>query len=164
MNVVSHPLWKFNNSGTDSLSLELINLATSHGVSTMRLIDSFNLSRRMSWVKGNLSYFPIIMITSLQQSPSDDSQVSWMKSLHAMEIGSSIEHEGRKWVRCASQDAWTSPDGVWLVSIDEQTIYDVTIRNIAGAGGVRIKRRGQGNPNLLREQYTELKVFARREE
>ncbi len=164
MNVVSHPLWKFNISGTDSLNLELINLAAIHGVSTMRLIDSFNLSRRMSWVKGNLSYFPSFMISSVHQSQSGNSQISWMESLQAMEIGSSIEHEGWKWVRCALQDAWTSPDGVWLASINEQPIYDVTIRNIAGAGGVRIKPRGQGNPNFIREQYNELKVFARREE
>ena len=163
LNVVSHPLWKLDSSGNDSLSSELITLAAKNNAVAIRLIDSFNLSRRLSWVKGNLNYFPLIVLSSIQKSGNSTSAANWMQKLLEMKECESIEHEGKKWIRCAFQDAWTSPNGVWLSSINDQTIYEVTIRNIAGAG-VKIKPQGSGNPFLLRDQYSDLKVFARREE
>lgn len=163
LNVVSHPLWKLDITGNDSLSSELINLAASHNALAIRLIDSFNLSRRLSWVKGNLNYFPIAALSAVQKSSTSATEAYWMQTLLKMEVGQNFEHEGKKWIRCAMQDAWTSPNGVWLSSINDQTIYEVTIRNIAGAG-VKIKPQGSGNPFLSRDQYSDLKVFARREE
>jgi hypothetical protein len=163
LNVVSHPLWKLDSSGKDSLSSELITLATKHSAVAIRLIDSFNLSRRLSWVKGNLNYFPMIVLSSIQKSGIGTSAANWMQKLLEMKEGESIEHDGKKWIRLVVQDAWTSPNGVWLSTINDQTIYEVTIRNIAGAG-VKIKPQGSGNPFLSRDQYSDLKVFARREE
>jgi hypothetical protein len=163
LNVVSHPLWKLDSSGVDSLSSELINLATKHNADAIRLIDSFNLSRRLSWVKGNLNYFPLFVLSSIQKSSSGSTEVNWMQKLLVANEGESIVHEGKTWLRCPLQDAWTSTNGVWLAYINDQTIYEVTIRIIPGAG-IKIKPQGVGNPFLSREQYSALKVFARREE
>jgi DEAD/DEAH box helicase domain-containing protein len=163
LNVVSHPLWKFDGSGNDSLGAELLNLATKHNADAIRLIDSFNLSRRLSWVKGNLNYFPLFVLSSMQKSSSGSPEANWMKKLLVAIEGESIVHQGKKWTRYPLQDAWTSKNGVWLSCINDQTIYEVTIRNIPGAG-VKIKPQGAGNPFLSRDQYSTLKVFARREE
>jgi hypothetical protein len=163
LNVVSHPLWKFDSSGNDSLGSDLLNLATKHNAVGIRLIDSFNLSRRLSWVKGNLNYFPLFVLSSIQNSSSGSPEANWMQKLLVANEGESIVHEGKKWVRYPLQDAWISTNGVWLSYLNDQTIYEVTIRNIPGAG-VKIKPQGAGNPFLSRDQYSTLKVFARRDE
>lgn len=163
INVVTHPLWKINADGSDPISEAVINWAASLGAHALRPIDSFNLSRRMTWVRGNLHLFPLLLINFDSLSSVESSMGGWMQSLMALEVGMTDERQGRQWTRVAQQDAWTASPGVWLARMNTSPIFEVTIRNIPGAG-VKIRPVGQGQPHLTREQWDELKVVARRDD
>ena len=58
--IVSHPLWEFDPQHRDDVSKQIFSLVSADkNAQTIRLLDSFNLSRRMSWVRANLLHCAI---------------------------------------------------------------------------------------------------------
>lgn len=58
LNFVTHPLWAGYAHGNNAIG-EAHRRAIASGVSKVRRIDSFNLSRRMAWVRANLDLFVV---------------------------------------------------------------------------------------------------------
>lgn len=157
MYLVTHPLWELSSNGQDSLSQEALQMARNNGARGVILIDSFNLSRRMTWVRGNLHRFSRLNVMSNSTVPGGD----WMQTLAELPVGEAMLIEERQWIRVSSQNAWNSEDGVWLMQLGEQPIFRGTISNLGGRGK-RIKPMDL--PPLDRDQYAQLLVLAKRVE
>jgi len=160
--MVSHPLWRIDPSAADPHSESVMSWAARLGASNVMLLDSFNLGRRMAWVRGNLHFFPTVPVNP-GRVDADGQDADWMQRLLAMEAGASIEQEGWRWVRLEVQDAWTAAPGVWIAQMGASQLFEVTVRNIAGAG-VKIRPTRGGQPFLARNQWAGLRVVARRDD
>lgn len=139
--LVSHPLWAASVTDSGPIDSELEDWARSIGASEIYLIDSFNLSRRMAWVRGNLHLFPKIDIRTAGLAAGNDmlsaSIDSWMQDLIDMPEGAMLAHDGAHWTRVSGIDGWTAQPGVWLADFNGRPAK-VNISNFAGAG-LRIK-------------------------
>jgi hypothetical protein len=157
--VVSHPLWKLDPSVKDNTSSALSKWSSVIGVQGVVALDSFNLSRRMSWVRRSLSLFPAVHFHLGAITRADDVATAWIAQVIASAIGEVVEGSGNHWTRVEEQDAWTAPNGVWLARVGRGDSLEVIIRSYPGVG-VKIFHRGQSQ--LPREQWAGLKVFAAR--
>jgi biotin carboxyl carrier protein len=61
MAVVVHPLWAGYSGPNNAVELAK-EWAARQGAGSVRLVDSFNLSRRMAWVRGNQAEFPACVV------------------------------------------------------------------------------------------------------
>jgi hypothetical protein len=86
-----------------------------------------------------------------------------MEQLAAMEVGSNLVQEGKRWVRCEASDAWTASPGVWLARRGDEPLFEATVRNIPGAG-LKIRAKGSDQGFLSRDQWGGLRVVARRDD
>lgn len=162
--MAGHPLWKIGPHATDPLSQSAVSWARGLSASHIVVLDTFNLGRRMAWVRGNLRAFPILDVgpgaaAPIGQPAPDD----WMEQLAAMEVGSNLVQEGKRWVRCEASDAWTASPGVWLARRGDEPLFEATVRNIPGAG-LKIRAKGSDQGFLSRDQWGGLRVVARRDD
>jgi DEAD/DEAH box helicase domain-containing protein len=158
--VVSHPLWKLDPSGEDNTSRALSNWAANVGVQGVVALDSFNLSRRMSWVRRNLLFFPAVYFHGGIGTQANDVTTEWIAQVFAAAIGEVVEGAKFDWTRVEEQDAWTAPKGVWLARMGNGAPLEVLIRTYPGVG-VKIRQRENGQL-LAREHWARLTVFAQR--
>jgi ATP-dependent helicase YprA (DUF1998 family) len=144
--LVSHPLWATAESSSGPVNPNAIDWARSIGATAIHLVDSFNLSRRMAWVRGNLDLFPKLDITMADLGTGGGGpsvrKESWMLELVGFQEGEVLSHEGWTWTKVAGGDGWAAQPGVWLVYLNGQPVK-VNISNFAGAG-LRVKIVGAG--------------------
>jgi len=162
---VVHPLWQVDPSAGDALSKSVVSWGAGLGASHVVPVDSFNLGRRMTWVRANLRLFGTVP-TNLAQpvEAAGTGDAAWMQRLLAMDIGASLERDGWRWVRREAQDAWTASPGTWVAqSGASQLPFEVTVRNIAGRG-VMVRATGSQQTSLRREDVPHLTVLARRDD
>jgi len=160
--VVSHPLWKLDPSERDSTSSALSNWSARIGVQGVVALDSFNLSRRMSWVRRNLSLFPAVHFHGVAGTRAVAVTPEWIERVVASAIGNMVVGAGYHWIRVEEQDAWIAPKGIWLARVGSGDPLEIIIRIYPGVG-VKIFNR-EGNHQLAREHWRELTVFAHRVE
>lgn len=162
--LAGHPLWKIGPYAKDPVSHGVMSWAAGLGASHVVMLDTFNLGRRMAWVRGNLRLFQLLPVGTGPVAPtSQGSADSWMERVAAMEVGGILEHNGSHWVRCEMQDAWTASPGVWLARRGEEPLFEATVRNIPGAG-LKIRAKGSDQGFLSRDEWGALRVVARRDE
>lgn len=139
--LVSHPLWAASVTGSGPIDSELEDWARSIGATEIYLIDSFNLSRRMAWVRGNLHLFPKIDISTADSAAGSGTPPAsidlWMQELINMPEGEVLVQDSAHWTRVSGVDGWTAQPGVWLADFNGRPAK-VNISNFAGAG-LRIK-------------------------
>ena len=161
--LASHPLWKISPHAADPLSQATMSWAQGLGVSHICILDTFNLGRRMAWVRGNLRAFPLLEVGTGPIASSSQPPTGWMAQLAAMEVGGTLAREGKHWVRCEETDAWTASPGVWLARSGSDPLFEITVRNIPGAG-LKIRAKGSDQGFLSRDRWADLRVVARRED
>ncbi len=160
--LAGHPLWKIGAHATDPVSRGAMSWAAGLGASNLLVLDTFNLGRRMAWVRGNLRAFQMVPVgAGPAAGPAGPS--GWMEQLAALPAGSAMEQGDKRWVRCETQDAWTASPGTWLARRGDEPLFEATVRNIAGAG-VKIRANGSNQGFLARDQWSGLKVVARRDD
>lgn len=139
--LVSHPLWAASVTDSGPVNPNLIDWARNIGATAIHLVDSFNLSRRMAWVRGNLEIFPKVDVSTAGLGTGGGMppipKESWMQELIGMQEGAVLAHEGWSWTRVAVGDGWTAQPGVWLADVNCHPVK-VSISNFAGAG-LRVK-------------------------
>ena len=157
--VVSHPLWDITSSSKGLLASKIMSWAQSLDASDIRFLDTFNLSRRMAWVRGALHSFPSLPI-GLGVAPSDTgSEQSWMVQLASLDVGASATYFDRHWTRISAQSAWVASPGSWIAQIEGQQLFEVIIRVFPGAG---VKIHAVGKDGFLqRDSFERLAVIAR---
>lgn len=125
----------------------------------MHLVDSFNLSRRMAWVRGNQSSFPLIDLTGSAPTPSTPTIDQWMQELAVLPVGESVTQAPWRWTRVPDCDGWCSEPGIW-VAIVAGAPCKVSITNPPG-GTYRVKKIG-ATGHLQQQDHPTLKLIARR--
>lgn len=162
--LAGHPLWKIGAHATDPVSRGAMSWAAGLGASNLLVLDTFNLGRRMAWVRGNLRAFQKVPVGAGPAAPAGPAGPGgWMEQLAALPAGSAMEQGDKRWVRCETQDAWTASPGTWLARKGDEPLFEATVRNIAGAG-VKIRANGSNQGFLARDQWSGLKVVARRDD
>jgi hypothetical protein len=164
--LVSHPLWAATVTASGPIGSSVVDWARTLGATTICLLDSFNLSRRMAWVRGNLPTFPIVDVELVGVRADGGTGASpieaWMRQLVAMPEGEVLAQDGWRWTRVRGGDAWTAAPGIWLADVGGQ-LSKVNVSNYPGAG-LRIKVVGSASPALDRLVYPALPLIARRSE
>lgn len=157
--VVSHPLWAPTILDADTIGSAIRQLAIANNASCIRLIDSFNLSHRMAWVRGNQSFFPVIDLGGAVPPSAGDDPDQWMQDVMALSVGDSITQTPWRWTRVADSDGWSSTPGSWLALVAGE-LCKVNITNHPGVG-YRIKKIGSPG-HLAQADHPTLTLIARR--
>jgi len=140
VSTVAHPLWHpIPNSGS-ALAAKLQAFASTHGASSVRLVDTFNLRRRLSWVRNNLGLFAIYDYSSSRDGPPDEDSLQPIESLSP---GESYEVDGQQWARNTDQPLSQTPAGLWIARAQNGRHIKVTVQQIPGAGR-RVRQVGGG--------------------
>ena len=82
----------------------------------VRLLDSFNLSRRMSWVRANLDhYFREYNLDTPGNGDQPGDGISLIALILETPVGDTFEYEGATWERVHETNAWDEKGGKWLM-------------------------------------------------
>lgn len=153
LNLVAHPLWELDYQMGDEVSRSIVAFARKHsGVKNLILLDSFNLSRRMSWVRNNSSLFPRYDLNHFGKDSNTDENLS----ICEIDIGSFFEFEGDTWERVLEENVWSISEGSYIVKQDGVKPFIVKV--IAMPGKILVKQKGQGS--LDKTKWMGLRVLA----
>lgn len=158
LDIVAHPLWEYDDLLRDSVSQSIASFAKKQSrVTSIRLLDSFNLSRRMSWVRNNLSDFQNHYLSPFDTSSNNSSDISQLIS--ETEVGNSFEYDGKDWERIIEQEVWSISKGFYIMKQGGDKPF---IAQAIDMPGTDKKIRPLNKPFLDRSRWTNLKVLARR--
>jgi DEAD/DEAH box helicase domain-containing protein len=161
LNIVAHPLWEIDQQESDEVSKEIIAFAKKQSdVKNVRLLDSFNLSRRGSWVRNSPELFKsydLSLFSHKVNKEKGDIEGLILKT----EIKGTFNYADRVWERTVPLYAWTSERGVYIVEKAGAVPFEVSINSMPGRGQMI---RTLNGVNLDKTQYLDLKVVARRKE
>jgi hypothetical protein len=135
LNVVVHPLWDGYAHGRNAIG-EAHQLASRMGIEKIRRIDSFNLSRRMAWVRANLANPQVLVLEDVDASgmarnpsPSDAgiNGIVSISELAAIPETMVFTAVGRKWKKVAQRKISQLGDGEeWLAAMPMGHLVPVT--------------------------------------
>lgn len=136
---VVHPLWAGYPDGRNAVE-EAVRWARGHGAEQLRLVDSFNLERRMSWVRANRMKFPVLdlsFVTDKVPNHGNGAGHPGMGSAppvdpHTIEVGDTFVYAGRTHTRIAAIPLDEAGPGDWLVQKAGDTIVRVQVRHHPG--------------------------------
>lgn len=158
--LVSHPLWAASVNDSGPVNPDLVDWARNIGATAIFLVDSFNLSRRMAWVRGNLGLFPKLDISTAGLGTGGGAppipKEPWVRELIGLQEGDVLAHEGWSWTKVTGGDGWAAQPGVWLADVHGHLVK-VNISNFAGAG-LRVKVIG--GAYLDRHSFPSLPLIA----
>ncbi|MEJ6476956.1 DEAD/DEAH box helicase [Pseudoalteromonas piscicida] len=160
LEVVAHPLWEFDPLLKDDVSKAIDSFAKKYtDIEFVRLLDSFNLSRRMSWVRSKSeTYVSHPINISVPNNPPSNDATGF--TIDKVEIGDLFEFESESWVRIAEMDAWNAAKGRYIVQRKGKLPFIATIMPVPGLpDGAKIRKKGDGF--LDKTHWLSLKVIAR---
>ncbi len=157
--VVSHPLWSPSILDATLIGPAIHELAIASSASRVRLVDSFNLSHRMAWVRGNQQLFPVRDLGGSAQTPTVTVPDQWMHDVMALSAGDSITQSTWRWTRVPDTNGWSAMPGFWLALVAGE-LCKVNITNPPG-GSYRIKKHG-ATGHLVQRDHPTLTLIARR--
>ena len=165
LHVVGHPLWGVSLASVDSINQRVCAWARSLGARRVRVIDAFNLGRRMAWVRGNLHLFPTMDLDA-QGSPAGAGGMAgrgadWMAAVERLAAGEQFAHSQNIWLRVEPLDGWASGnDGNWLARVGGR-LMEVIVKTIPGRPPM-VKPLGEQS-QLTRATTPLVELIARRE-
>mgnify|MGYP000527738608 FL=1 len=151
--IACHPLWG-NRGGPGSVSSALNDWMAAEGVTTIVMVDTFNLERRMSWVRGNLSEFPKMRRvvgegTAGARAPGTGDPVARLGE------GDEFESNGRRWVGKMLGNPWRAGHGEYLARGDDGETVEIRVLR-GGLGQVKLR----GEAKRLPEGHKNLRIIA----
>ena len=152
--LVVHPLCE-DEPGEKNVIAACKQWALQNDVRAIRLVDSFNLSRRMAWVRANLNEFVTLEISSASTSetgsgPSILTQV--------LPVGQ-FEHAGTRYQEIATMPVYDAGPGAWLAETSDGRRQQVIVRRLPGASAPLVHMVGVGR--LADAEAATLIVIAR---
>lgn len=151
---VVHPLWGLNEGPNSGLG-NVMRWARDLGASRVRLVDTFNLARRMSWVRARRAEFATVEITALDEAGDVSSVADGMHpqsgpqtDLGDVAPGAPFMRDGHRWRRLAEHTLTPNVIGDFLVSDASGHVSRATVRRVgpSGPGVIRVLGRGAVNP------------------
>jgi DEAD/DEAH box helicase domain-containing protein len=154
LNVVVHPLWDGYASDLNPIG-EIHELAAALNLTGIRRIDSFNLSRRMVWVRANLHNDQLylvedIVINSTSVGPvtvvtSDFNQIASYDALIRLDEGSTFSFDDKKWQKIRPKKVSKMIDGEEFIAVTPSKNFVI----------IKVsKKRGMQAPNLRTDNGT----------
>ena len=150
LNVVVHPLWSGIPSERNALGNAHV-LAAEKGLKKIRRVDSFNLSRRMVWVRANLLNDDIFIVEEVDESaPSGVSSevykakedVVTIDELKKYNEGEILTHDDQIWIRKVSCTLNQLGDGEeWLAASPTGKLISVRVSYKHGMKAPRLRTR-----------------------
>jgi ATP-dependent helicase YprA (DUF1998 family) len=126
LTAVVHPLWSDQQGSLNQLA-EIGVLAQGLGIQDVRLVDSFNLERRMAWVRGNPAEF-----SSATATVNNDSQPA--SEILDMAVDVTFPARGRIWARVKDSTIAVAPHGTYLAAQVGGGLVQVVIAALPGQG------------------------------
>lgn len=161
LSVVAHPLWA-GSPGEANAVKGAIDLGQELGAGSVRLIDSFNLARRMSWVRGNSGEFPATGSVpnkpdvAVVEVPANQQAVT----ISALALGTHFNHGGEAWEAVQHASVGAAAAGDWLAMREDGTFVAIQIRRLPGMPEAKVRQLG--GAWLSGPQVSNLRVIARR--
>ena len=147
LNVVVHPLWAGYAHENNAVG-DAHRYAAASGIYKVRRIDSFNLSRRMAWVRGNLDQFIVEDIDS-DAKPSaaikndlGRAYASNGAEAAAVPAGLSFIALGRGWTKVDKRNLSQLTGGDWLAAGPAGKLVAVNVYMKAGMSEPRVRSNG----------------------
>jgi len=101
----------------------------SNGFVALRLVDSFNLSRRMAWVRVNIEKFILVNLDSNSETGDTGTQ----PYVFFQNEGNELLYLGKKYEKISEIAAWTAPKGDWLARGGNGMLHAIRVRRLPGA-------------------------------
>lgn len=142
---VVHPLWSSFPGKKNAVDVALT-WAAGNGAKRVRLVDSFNLARRMAWVRGNLETFcvcdagAVAVVSSTPPIGTSGPQLS--SSLESLPTGMEFDAFEHRWERTPETSYALAEDGDWLALDPSGFLSHLQVRRLSGMDAPRIRRIG----------------------
>lgn len=168
LNVVVHPLWDGSPSERNAIGNAHL-LAAGKGLKGIRRIDSFNLSRRMIWVRANLSNDEVFVVEEVDsQSPSGAASnvsaptknVRKIDELHEYSDDDIVTFDDQSWQKAGRKTLNQLGDGEeWLAATPTGRLMSV---RAVYKHGMEAPRLRNNNGNVPRHEAEQFSFVARR--
>jgi len=139
VSLVVHPLCD-EQAGDKNLLANCMQWAAAHGIGWIRLVDSFNLSRRMAWVRANLDQFRTIEVPGMGTIASGVGPDGPIPAAP----GATFEHAGRKYERAEGTPVTSAGPGEWLARSSDGRLHQLVVRRAPGAAAPMVVAHGRG--------------------
>jgi len=147
LNVVVHPLWAGYSHDNNAVG-DAHRYAAANRIQKIRRIDSFNLSRRMAWVRGNLELFTVEDLDSdARPSAAVKAELagacaSSMGKVAAIQVGHAFSALGRGWTKVEKRSLGQLTGGDWLAVGPAGNLVAVNVYMKAGMSQPRVRSNG----------------------
>jgi hypothetical protein len=121
--VVVHPLWTPSAGNLNGVG-QAEQWAAKLGIASVRLIDSFNLKRRMSWVRANIENFRTTNVI--------DATAVATPEISSLGAGHAFSYQGRWWIRHHPTSPVAASKGRWLAARPDGAFEQVVVRRMPG--------------------------------
>lgn len=149
--LVVHPL-SAGYAGNKNAIGASIQWAAENGIGALTLIDSFNLSRRMAWVRSNIDKFPKVNVDSVATEIDAVEVVS-------LAVGAQFQYRSKQCLKVTETDVWTAEKGDWLAQTVSGNLLAIMIRRAPGSKEPLVREIGAGKIN--EETAMALKLVAK---
>jgi DEAD/DEAH box helicase domain-containing protein len=155
LTIISHPLWDYISQSQDGVSESIDQFASDYsGVTSVRLLDSFNLSRRMSWVRNNTDLFRPHNLGPKKSKAS----VALTSLLEVTATGHSFQYMRDTWVKIDILDVWSAEKGSYILGQDGLEPFSAQVRPKPGNGLIVYPSNGS---RIDKSEMPNLKILAR---
>lgn len=178
---VVHPLWS-DEAGTLNRIGAIHQLAANSECTKVRLVDTFNLSRRMAWVRarlleedGGFPQFelfgvltpPLTPSNTRAPSPPSPRNIPSKTEVMSMPEGTTFQWDGMEWERCPNRrlDDLSGESAAWLATQEDiDGVYRLQVT--AGGQNARMKRIGIDSDHRRAQELNQVKItiLARKKE
>lgn len=165
LHLVGHPLWSLSASAPDPISRAVIDWARGLGAKRVKVIDSFNLGRRMAWVRAHPELFPVVEVGD--ETPVNPDQhprgEDWKEQLARLDAGSTWAQGEYIWHR-VDVHGWaaiaTATQGRWIARIGNVSLREVLVRRMPGLN--TLVHDIEGKYRLTQQQHPVVSLIAHR--
>lgn len=159
LNVVVHPLWAGHADKNNALG-DAHRCAIANGATSLRRIDSFNLARRIAWVRGNTGLFvlegvdPVAIASAPLRPAAFGVEVSSGEAVSLLATGSKFNALGRTWEKAVKTSLGQLTDGDWLALGPTGQVVITTVYMKAGMSEPRVRSDGAWLSSEALKRYT----------
>ena len=162
--VVAHPLWSYRPNAQNIISNAINSLLElCDGCQRVRLVDTFNIERRVSWVRKNVGDPDLFPIHEFDGPRLQDHEThNFAEVYENVGDGDEFEWDDKTWIKVPVAALWTAEPGKWLVieqNMDTAPVPQfVNFRRMQGEGSIAITKTGA---RFRQSKDPDLKIVAK---
>lgn len=159
LNFIVHPLWAGHAHENNAVG-DAHRYAKTNGVRKVRRIDSFNLARRMAWVRGNMNLFALEDVDpgATASVPPKSIAVGTVAlgeyDVSSIPVGGKFNALGRSWYKVSKRSLGQLTGGDWLAVSPTGSLIIANAYMKAGMAAPRIRSDGVWLSPEVVEKYS----------